>query len=206
MVKLTVKNLDEAIKKLDPVQFKMAQRSALSVTARGTNKLMLKEITSVYNLKRKQAEAFVPKPDIHSSGTRAKALFKASNKKIPVIEFGATWSRTNQAKKYKIMQTGEGARVSIIRGTRKTIPHTFIATMPGGHKGVFERKVSGGKRVGRFPIQEIMGPSVYDLLRGQKIMNKIRQYVPDRLRTVLASTIKFRMLKKYGVGLEYENE
>lgn len=42
-----------------------------------------------------------------------------------------------------------------LRGGKGQIPNAFIATMPGGHPGVFARK---GKT--RLPIRELFGPSI----------------------------------------------
>lgn len=64
---------------------------------------------------------------------------RASLKRIPLIKFGASSSR-------------RGVKS---RGTSGRIPRAFIATMPSGHEGVYERKGTA-----RLPIRQLYGASV----------------------------------------------
>jgi hypothetical protein len=58
-------------------------------------------------------------------------------------------------------QTRKGVSYQIARGgARKTARHAFIATAKGAEH-VFERKVIGGKRVGRLPLRRLMGVSAW---------------------------------------------
>jgi hypothetical protein len=66
---------------------------------------------------------------------------------------------------------------------REKVEHAFKAQMPlkyssgwvygkGGHKGIFRRKIKGGKMVGRLPIMEIFGPSLPELFRNVEELAK----------------------------------
>jgi hypothetical protein len=58
---------------------------------------------------------------------------RATGAQVTLINYGAT-------------QTKRGVSVCVKNG-RKLLRHAFIATMPNGHKGVFEREGTGHKLV-----------------------------------------------------------
>lgn len=106
-----------------------------------------------YNLKaaRIKAEISVKKA---STGLLT-ATLRVKRRPIPLIDYDAR-------------QTNKGVSVKVQK-KRTVVPHSFIATMPSGHKGVFVRKdgarpkykVKGGKVVSTtVPIRELYGPSV----------------------------------------------
>jgi len=79
---------------------------------------------------------------------------------LPLIEFRARQLKT------------KGTRVRI-QGQTRYFPHAFIATMPSGHEGVYERRwakgsarsaeigaARGGDRPGRLPIYELRSPAL----------------------------------------------
>jgi len=83
-----------------------------------------------------------------ASFDRPEAKLGAPTKRIPLIAFGA-----------------RGTRRGGVTAAGKRYPHAFIATMPGGHVGVFER-VPGANRRGpkpnrsQLPIEEKFGASI----------------------------------------------
>lgn len=63
-------------------------------------------------------------------------------------------------------------------GKRSTIKHAFIATMPGGHKGVFVRRSGKGRarvkpHYAELPIREKLKPSVAHTLTNKDIAPQI---------------------------------
>lgn len=94
---------------------------------------------------------------------------RASLKRIPLIKFGASAS-------------SRGVRS---RGKSGRIPHAFIATMPSGHEGVYERKGTA-----RLPIRQLYGPSVGHvfiahqgeiLKRGEEVLTAELDRLVDRI-------------------------
>jgi len=82
---------------------------------------------------------------------RWQATLRITSRRIPLIQFGARWSK----------KRGVSYQIDKAAG-RKRIKSAFIRTMPirgatqkQGHKGVFMRK---GKA--RLPIRELFGPSI----------------------------------------------
>jgi hypothetical protein len=93
---------------------------------------------------------------------------EVSGKRIPLIAFGARGPEPSR---------GRGAGVSYKLPTgRGRLDHGFIATMPGGHRGVFVRK---GAR--RLPIKEEFGPS---------LAHAFVKYLPDAAARAKESLIK----------------
>jgi len=98
---------------------------------------------------------------------------------VPLIQFSA---------KGPIPSRGRGQGVSYRNpgAGRNRIPNAFIATMPGGHTGVFVR-AAGARRHGpppnrsQLPIKELFGPSVV------KVFEKI---VPQRESTRTETLLK----------------
>jgi len=68
-------------------------------------------------------------------------------RRIPLIAFQARGPEPSK---------GRGRGVSYrLPGARGRIANAFIATMPGGHRGVYKRRGTG-----RLPIRELFGPSI----------------------------------------------
>jgi len=111
-------------------------------------------------------------------------VLKATGRPIALINYGAR---------------GTKAGVSVqVKAGRTVLRHAFMATMPNGHRGVFERvgkthKVvqRNGKKVRTgLPIKELFGPSIPQSLANdaveKAIMTKIRAKFPQILKHELA--------------------
>lgn len=120
---------------------------------------------------------------------RAKAgnlavVLKATGRPIALINYDARNGKT-------------GVSVRVKTG-RFVLRHAFIATMPNGHQGVFERTGNQHKVVSRngkkvrtgLPIKELFGPSIPQSLANdavqKAVMAKIREKYPQILRHELA--------------------
>lgn len=92
------------------------------------------------------------------NGATLEGQIRVSLKRIPLIEFGARGPNPSR---------GRGRVTVKSQGGRKTVPGAFIATMPGGHTGVYKRtRASGPGRRGKppnrsqLPIVQLRGPSI----------------------------------------------
>lgn len=83
--------------------------------------------------------------------TRLTARLFASAKRIPLIRLGAKGREPSRGRP-------PGVRVRM-KGGAGIYPQAFIATMPSGHRGVFQRKVR--LKGPRLPIHELRGPSIW---------------------------------------------
>lgn len=108
-------------------------------------------------------------------GGRLAASVVANGRPIPLHEFSARWSPRMP-----------GASFAVKRGARKTLAHTFIATMKSGHKGVFERQ--GAKRL---PIEEKYSLGVPGMFGAKDMQRVLAAIGMVRFNVNLAQQIKF---------------
>lgn len=101
---------------------------------------------------------------------------------IPLIEYSAR-------------QTSKGVTVSVQKG-RKLIGGAFIATMPGGHRGVFVhderkarryvKKTKGGRSyTSQLPIRELYGPALPDAMANKVVQDAVLQMINDKFPSIL---------------------
>ena len=107
-----------------------------------------------------------------------RAAIIAKGKPIPLINYGAR-------------QTSKGVTVSVQKG-RRLIPGAFIATMQGGHVGVFvhdTRKQQVHKKVRgswhQLPIRELYGPSVPDGMANKDVQAAVMTYIDANFPRIL---------------------
>ncbi len=113
------------------------------------------------------------------------ATVKATGRPIPLVQYGAR-------------PTAKGVSVDVLHG-RKVIPGAFIATMGGGHKGVYVRtgkthkKVTSGGRVmwSGLPIKELFGPSIPDGLANSAVQAALQRLVEVKFPDILRQQIKY---------------
>ncbi|MCA8045490.1 phage tail protein [Burkholderia arboris] len=111
-------------------------------------------------------------------------VLKATGRPVALINYGA--------------RQGKGGVSVQVKTGRTVLRHAFIATMPNGHRGVFERTGSTHKKVIKngkvrrsgLPIRELFGPSIPQSLANESVqkalMKKIREKFPQILRHELA--------------------
>lgn len=82
-------------------------------------------------------------------------LVVITRKGVPLSEYKPRWSLR------------AGVTVQVRKGAvAERFPESFIRTLSSGHKGVFRRRLVGGKRVPRLPIDERFGPTVEGVVEG----------------------------------------
>lgn len=115
-----------------------------------------------------------------ASTGRLRADAVAAGRPIPLIDYSAR-------------QTADGVSVDVLQG-RKVIAHAFVAKMPSGHLGVFERF---GPRVQRTrknkhqaartqKIKQLFGPSIPDALANQAVQRALLELIDDTFARTLA--------------------
>lgn len=181
-VKMDTKGITASLGKVMKDQQKAIVR-ALNKTADQARTAASQEVRAAgYNIK---ASAIKSSFSItKASKGRLVVVLKATGRPIGLINYGAR-------------QTKSGVSVQVKAG-RTILRHAFIATMPSGHRGVFERIGNTHKRIVRngkalrtaLPIKELFGPSIPQSLANAAveaaIMAKIRQKFPESLRHELA--------------------
>jgi hypothetical protein len=91
---------------------------------------------------------------------------------------GGKWKRSDAGASY----IGRG-------GSRRTVPHSFIATI-GGKRSIYKRKSKKDPRQSRstgneiphgFPVLLLRGPSVPSVFAGDAVQIPLKQYIRERL-------------------------
>lgn len=142
-------------------------RAAREVQAAGY-KLKVKDIKNAIRINR-------------ASTGRMRAEAVASGRVIPLIQYNAR-------------QVGAGVSVDVMNG-RKVIANTFIATMPSGHKGVFERYGPMVNRAARKygqsrqhqRIRQLFGPAIPDALANKAVSKAMVDLINERFPIILAN-------------------
>jgi hypothetical protein len=147
---------------------------ALNRTATTVRAEASREIRKQYNLKSR-----VVKDQIRiTRANRATltAVIQASGRPIPLIEFDARWNRRMK-----------GASVRV-KHERKVVRGAFIATMPGGHRGVFVRK---GDR--RLPIRQLFSISLPTAFTQKQVTAAIVAAAQARFPVAIEQEMKFAL-------------
>lgn len=133
---------------------------------------------------------------------RPQADLRASAKRIPLINFGATGPEPSRGK-------GHGVSYRLGAAGRNRLEQAFIATTGSSHRGVFQRIVASRSRKGMaspspgLPIVELKGPSLWHVFDKFKPLGeaRAREVLQDRLKHELdfASTDEYAETR---VGLD----
>ena len=171
-MKLAAKDLDRARDSLDAKRAQRAIRAAMNQTANSARTTAAREVAKGSGMKVRDAK-------------RQMRVDKAA-KDLPAARVVAT------GRPVRLIQASRGARqtksgVSLNRGggSRETLAHTFLATMPdSGRRGIFVRK---GQRP--LPIRELFGQSVPAVMLRDSVNRAIRDHIAETLPRALTRQI-----------------
>lgn len=185
-------------------------RQAPVIMARSLNRALVSgqtAITKAVAADMGLGQRFIKKEIVVDKATRMKpsVALTIAGRRIPLIGFQARGPEPSR---------GRGRGVSYrLRGSRGRVPEAFIATMRSGHRGVFKRKGSLGRKVhgprgyvgrggtaraqgGRLPIMELHGPSMPHVF--EKFIPKFRDAAQESLVKNLQSEIRWERAKRAG--------
>lgn len=148
-----------------------AAATALNRTSVTVRAEAVRKIGGTYNIK-----ASVIRDQLRlkrADRSRLEAQVIASGRRIPLIAFQAR-------------QTRRGVTVRV-KQERKLVRGVFIAKMPTGHTGVFERK---GRA--RLPIRELFSVSLPQAFTNRQILAALKQIAKERFGIEFARAMKFR--------------
>lgn len=200
MIKINVdkQQLNDVLVILDSVNkgSKPVMKRAINKTLTGVRTDMVKESTKVYTapatIIRKSIKKYI------ATISNLKGKTEAEHNPIPLLKFSAS-----QTKK------GVTLRVQKSKG-RSRLYWAFIATMKSGHKGVFEREYTYGRKMKakkeklkygklpekyRLPITELFGISAADMLHNEKVLNEVVSKADERFSKNLTTELNFELTK-----------
>lgn len=177
--------LKARLESFDPYRRAVAMARGLSKVAKQGATVAKTNIAKEYNVK---AAVVADRLNVKSNSNGLQATISATPKRvgssgksrIPLIDFGATQSKKNGVK-FKIRRNGSAARMR----------HAFIATMPSGHRGVYQR-VRGSRK-----IVEVMGIDVPVMFAGKRVKPLVLKRINDVSAKVVSHELQFE-LKRMG--------
>ena len=180
-----VSALRARLESFDPQRRAVAMTRGLSKVAKQGATVAKTNISKEYNVK---AAVVADRLNVKSNSNGLQATISAAPKRvgssgksrIPLIDFGATQSKKNGVK-FKIRRNGSAARMR----------HAFIATMPSGHRGVYQR-VRGSRK-----IVEVMGIDVPVMFAGKRVKPLVLKRINDVSAKVVSHELQFE-LKRMG--------
>lgn len=137
------------------------------------------------------------------SGSRIDVIQASKSNLTGYVKFDAT---PFPLRFFKPVQSPTGVTARLGRLGTVSIPHAFMnapkwnsraAVMPNGYRGVFIRRSIGGRRVGRLPLDKIMGPNVIRIL-GRGGIDEVKDYIRDVLSAEASSRIAAILEKRGG--------
>jgi hypothetical protein len=130
-----------------------ATKRAVATTARRLEPIAKRTVVTRYNI---AATKLQGKFSVTTTGDSIR-LF-ASERRVPVIQFGGRWGGINTP----------GATAQIERGgPQQVFAGAFISTVKG-LQSIRERTIRGGKRAPRGPLILLRGPSPRDMVTGSR--------------------------------------
>ncbi len=156
-------------------------------------------------------------------------VYKASAKRQKLAAGLESAGRALPLIAYQTRQLKKGVSVNVSKDTGKSVvPHAFIAQMPSGHKGVFQRQVRsedsdrdipytgkskltseqfgairGKSKKYALPIKELYGPSVPSIFKRKDLMSRVKVKAQERFNTNFDREMKF-LLEKSGRSISYD--
>jgi hypothetical protein len=109
--------------------------------------------------------------------SRMVASVNAKGRPIPLIDFF-------------IRQAAEGCIVNI-KGQAKLLRHTFVATMPNGHKGIFSRRSKS-----RLPIDQVFTVGIPEMFMTHKVNDQLRKQITEDFPKIFRGELSWKAFKQ----------
>jgi len=122
-----------------------------------------------------------------ASSGKMVAWTQSKGKPINLIDYKVSPSTVQPKRKTPIT-------VEVIKGSRKSLKHGFVAVMPSSHKGAFKR---AGKS--RLPIHELSGPRIEDLYARPENQKVLQDGADTRLTAELGRQADYIFKQRNGL-------
>lgn len=179
--------------------------SALNKTITSVRAELVRMVTAEFKVRAKDVRAEIGLSRAHARGQwvrlEAKLLGEGSPG-IPLYRFGVLPRRSPSTKRLKSgdYRPLKGVSVMVRKGKRKTVTGAFVATMPSGHVGVFQRASFGSGNVGWWAnhgraIKELYGPSPVKMLASDRYHIPLEDFAGERFEKNMEHEADFFMQK-----------
>lgn len=134
---------------------------AVNQSARQVRTMASRKVAAGMGARRKDVDRAVTIRPMSTPAT-LEAIVRGRGVPLPLILFGARQTKAGVSAK--------------AWGETKIYPGSFMATMKSGHRGVFIRKTRK-----RFPIKELYGPGVAQVMAKEAVTASLESYAIERL-------------------------
>lgn len=138
------------------------------------------EITKEYNVKSGEVARRM-RVMTTKAGMQVEIQGKARNarsNRIPLVQFGAKDNKRT------------GVRFAVRKGGGRTLlRHAFIATMPSGHTGVYQRDPKTRK------IKEVFGIDITHMMMGKRVLPAVIAKIKSNIGRVVAHELTYELSK-----------
>ena len=169
-------NVKEQLARLESGRRDLEEKAivrALNRTADNVRAEAVRRIRETYTLKASTVRGQMSIGKAWSG--KLEASVSANGRPVPLYEFSARWTPRMK-----------GASFAVKKGSRKTLPHTFIATMKSGKVGVFERKGSN-----RLPIEQKFSIGMPGMFGAKQVQTVLEQLAFDSFDKNFSQQIKY---------------
>lgn len=185
MVTFKLEGLKKLQKRINKQVLLKSTVKALNQTSKQAQAGGARQVTKIYALKVGDVKKVMK--IVKANYSNLTAWIIAKGKHFPLIRFGGKVT-TRGVVSVKVKK--EGGRKKV-KGKPSLYGKPFIATMPSGHTGIWQRKSKGEKG-----IQELKTVSIVDTIRNKRVMKEIRDIIRDKLQKNFNSALRFYMRKK----------
>lgn len=176
-----VPELGRVLREVENQVLPTANSRALNLVGRKMRTAMVRAVASEMGIQQKAVRSRTKL--IKGSKAKPRVLLEFKGRAFNLIEF-------------KARQTKKGVTASPW-GQRRLIPHAFIATMPSGSRIVVIRRLRGGTRVPRMPIDAWLGPGIAKTAAAEQLQEErarlIREVYPPELNHQLKLLVEQKL-------------
>lgn len=176
-IRADLKQASRLMKQMERITPKAAV-SALNRAASSARTAGVRKVRERYTIKAKDVNAvfkIVGKP----SASSLEAVLRAKTGSMPLINFQTSPSKPVGK------QPKAGVKATVLRGKRSVLKHAFVTKVgSGGHVGIFERSTRK-----RFPIKEIFGPPIPQMLNNEDVREEIEKTFADTFESRIGHEI-----------------
>lgn len=180
-LKIKFEGLEELRKVFNKKELNTIMVRTLNDAAKQTKSFLVKKIRERYAIKASYLRE------------RAFSIKKATPSRLYAV-LVAKGGKGVSLMHYPVRQTKKGVSAQVLRGRRVLIPHAFIQHV-GGRPHVFIRKIVGGRRVGRYPVQRLLGPGMTTFIQHPEIWNAAHKKAEEFMIKNLGRRIDWMLAK-----------
>lgn len=170
-----LEGVKEALEMVDSKKVRQAIRSTLDKTATQAKQEIVSAVSENYNIKPKDIRGVITVR--RTTFERLETMIRIARKKLSLAYF-------------KARQAPAGALANVRKSDISFYPRAFVIKKYGGK--VYRRK---GKE--RWPIQHLAGPAVTEIVKMDKIMNRVKERAYQTMQKLFPEEIKKRITGKH---------